>query len=342
MQDAGVADDLVVRPGGVDVVNQSLHVHRVAGVAVDGRRVMAGDAIFDVGARAAVEIEHVVAGVAGVVVDDEARKRRCAAGRHEVEDAVAGDRRLVADLDAETMRLVRIEHGGADVGGQRIRKRVLVGAVVVVHQPRCGRGFSRTLPGRAAGAGDVVLPLAGCAAARRRRRELSEHETRGGGRQPDQPLVQVVGQAEGDDRRTAARGHGDAVDRDIDGLGAPDRETAAAAGRPRRAGRAAGSRRARGSLDARRAIVAAPGHERAEREQKNQTQCKFGVHCRFILRIDEWPAASVGSPRQDAVFGPLTQSYSGPIRGRGTYVSSAIACENRPARLWNRIGRESS
>ncbi len=81
-------EDHVAVAADVDVVNQRLHIDGIARVAVDRTRVVAGDAVVDVGARAAVEFEAVVAGVTGVVVDDAALECRLAARRHEVEDAV--------------------------------------------------------------------------------------------------------------------------------------------------------------------------------------------------------------------------------------------------------------
>jgi hypothetical protein len=122
----------------MDIVNQCLHIDRIAGVAVDGIRVVAGHAILDVGPRTAVELEPVVAGVTGIVVDDATRigirSRGSPGRRYKGENAVRGDRRLAADLDAEAMNLVFVENGPGRIGVQVVGERIGVRAVTVVDE----------------------------------------------------------------------------------------------------------------------------------------------------------------------------------------------------------------
>ena len=83
-----VADYFVAVTARVDVVDQRFHIHRVACVTVDRVRIVAGDAVFHVGARTAVEFEAVMAGITGVVIDDAALECRFATGGHESDNAV--------------------------------------------------------------------------------------------------------------------------------------------------------------------------------------------------------------------------------------------------------------
>lgn len=97
---------------------------------------------FHGGPRTAVEVQYVMAGITGVIVDDPAFKRRCTASRHECKDTVARYRGLAANLDAETMRLRLIIGWPRGVSGQRLCEGVLVSAVAVVDKPdgRCNFG----------------------------------------------------------------------------------------------------------------------------------------------------------------------------------------------------------
>ena len=72
----------------MDVMYQPLHIDRITRVAVDGRRVVALDAIFDVEACFAMQLEVVMTGITTVTVDDQACKNRCAACRQEIERCV--------------------------------------------------------------------------------------------------------------------------------------------------------------------------------------------------------------------------------------------------------------
>ncbi len=180
MQPAAEADDRVAvyqLLAVVDLVHHHFHVDRVAGVFVGRKRVVTGDAVGHVGARATVELEAIVAGVAGVVVDDIARKHArggTAKCRDEVIDAVGGDRRLAADLDAEAMRLVGIEGRAGRVGIRTELERVFVGAVAIVDQRTLRaalRGCLRIGNTRAR-TGHVGLPFARAAAAGHGRGEL--------------------------------------------------------------------------------------------------------------------------------------------------------------------------
>ena len=154
----------------VNLVDHRLHVDRAApglvdGVAVDRVRVVAGHAVVDVGTRAAMEVDDVVAGKAGVIVDDAALEQRVAADRHEVVDAVRRDRRLFADLDAEAVSLGLVEHRPCRIVGQRLGERVLVGAVAVVDPGahRAAFGGCLGVGDAATVARDVGLPFAGVA-----------------------------------------------------------------------------------------------------------------------------------------------------------------------------------
>ena len=85
---SAVSDDLVVGASGVNIVYQRFHIDRIAGVTVYRTRVMAGYAVINVRPRAPMELEAVVAGVAGVIVDDPALEQRRAANRYKIDNAV--------------------------------------------------------------------------------------------------------------------------------------------------------------------------------------------------------------------------------------------------------------
>ena len=261
----------VAEPPCMNVVNQRLHIDGIAGVAVNRARVVAGHAVVDVGPRSAVELEAVVTGVTGVVVDDAARIGVCSRGgfrsRHEREDPVRRNRCLAANLDADAMDLVRVEHRACGIVIRGAGEAIGVGAVADIRK-RAGRTSLRRglhVGDSAVLRRDVGLPLARTAA--RARRELREGEANVASRQAGEPLVQVVRQ---DQRNLRLRvcGEIDACDRDIDALGGFYRYTVTR-------GRSRLSRRPRGpglAICARGAIIAfAAKEEQAEEGERRNS-----------------------------------------------------------------------
>ena len=203
----------------------------------------------------------------------------------EIEDAVRRNRRLAADLDAETMCLRLIKYRASRIGVQVVGEGVGVGTVVIVHESSLGTSFSRCLyVGNPAVFGCLVgLPLAGAAAAARR--ELRQYEADIAGRQSDEALVEVVRQSQGDRRRAATRRYSDAGDRNIDPIGGIDRN-AVARRRSRLSRRSLRSGRA---ICARGAIVAfTASKEKAEEDERcnsaraDHETCHFGHPSVFV------------------------------------------------------------
>jgi hypothetical protein len=108
-----------------------------------------GDAVRNVGARATVELQSIVAGETGVVVDDVARQRRLRGirRRHKVERSVVRgrDRQRVVAAQLETDAMgERAVVGGAvgRIAVERLGERVGVRSVAVVREyGAIGRGI---------------------------------------------------------------------------------------------------------------------------------------------------------------------------------------------------------
>ncbi len=283
---AAVADDEVAvgeADTHVDLVDHLLHVHRAApglvdGVAVDRIRVVAGDAVVDVAPVAAVERQVIVAGVAGVVVDDLALEGRRAADGHEVGRQVIGRARVAAiDLEREPVRLGPVVGRTRRIGArarERLRERVLVGAIAVVDERTRGAALvGRLCVGDAAARRrDVGLPFAR-GARRGRRRQLRQREARLARGQPLDADALLVRQLERHDRRPATARHGNADDFRVDRPGRVDRDRHGTAG-PRRSRRSGRTGRAGRALCTRLAVVAfTAGHAcGGQRDQRNDRQ----------------------------------------------------------------------
>ena len=204
----------------VNLVDHLLHVDRTApgfghGVAIDRRRIVAGDAVVDIRAWPTVEVDDVVAGEAGVIVDDAAFEYRVAAGRHKIVNAVRGDRSLATNLDAEAMRFGFVVNGPRRISGQVVSERVGVRAITIVNKRPCCGGLSICLGIRNPGAVtcDVGLPLTRSTA--RARGELCQREADFTGSQAEETLCQVIGQCQLNNGCTAASRYGNARDFNI-------------------------------------------------------------------------------------------------------------------------------
>ena len=125
-------------------------------------RIVTGDAIGNVGSRAAVKFEAVMASVTSGVVDNFPFEQGRAADGYKVDDAVGRNRCLAAYLDAETVSLGAVKHRSASISVKVIGESVLVGTIAVVDKSACRSALSVRLGIRdaAAGARDIGLPLA--------------------------------------------------------------------------------------------------------------------------------------------------------------------------------------
>ena len=237
----------------MDLVNHHHHIDRVVGrLAVGARRVVTGDAVRNVGARSAVELQSIVARETGVVVDDVARQRQIRRGtrrRQEVERSVVRgrDRQLVVAAQLETDAMgERAVVGGAvgRIAVERLGERVGVRSVAVVREyGAIGRGI---LGGRLQRAvvqpRDVGVPRAAlsCAA----RPQLRDRKADVVRRQRPQRLTELVAQVEAHSR-VGVVGDRHTGDFGSDRLRSADvqRRPAARPGGTRRSGRAGGALR---------------------------------------------------------------------------------------------------
>ena len=83
-------DNLVVGAARVDIVDEPLHIHRVAGVAINRRGIVALHAVFDVKASFTMHLKIVMAGITGIAVDDQPFKYWCASCRQEIYWRIVG------------------------------------------------------------------------------------------------------------------------------------------------------------------------------------------------------------------------------------------------------------
>ncbi len=222
---------------GVNRVDHVRHVHRVAAVRIDRAGVVAGDAVLDRSPRAAVQVEPLVARVAGHRSGDELVAVAGTAARHEVLDRVVG-RKLFGiagkpNLEADAMRQV-----GLEGYGDRTRHRgevdlvcIAVLAAAEVHERArraclgigLGRGRQRlrTLC-RSLSAVDVALPCLRQPTAACRWHELRHGHQQGTRREPGRRTTVRSLQREFDDRDRCPRRNGCRVDRRDQRTDGPD------------------------------------------------------------------------------------------------------------------------
>ena len=297
-------DGVAVREmrAGMDLVDQHLHVDRVAGLGITGIRIVAGHAVLHVGARPTVERQVVVARVAGVVVDDLAARlrerlaRRRTEGERRVRHAQRVRLRIIADLDPDPVRKGRIVRQARDRRDVRLERVRIVAATEVGEHAR-GRGFRGGLVLRL-GARQRARPridrrarvaLPGARGTVRARCEPRDHEAGVGRSKARQRAIEFIQHLELDHRLASGR-HRHLRDRRDDAavLVARNRQRRRRATRTRRTRRPRRTLRTRWPGRARRSVVplAARDSECSQRHQRNEWHTRsrdapgaFEFHC---------------------------------------------------------------